>query len=234
VLRPFALHRPSSLDEVGDLLAEHRGDSAVYAGGTELLLLLKEGFLRVGNLIDLKRVPGLGEITVEDGNVIIGATVAHRTVERSAGLRAACPIVPAVARHVANVRVRHVGTVGGNLAFADPHSDLATLLLTLDGSVRLWRRGRAREVSLAEFMRGPYQTAREEDEILTSVRLHPWPAGTVATYVKVGMHERPPLGIALAVTLDPRTRAVADARVAVGCIASRCAGPAPCWWTGRR
>ncbi len=221
MLRPFALHRPSSLHDVADLLLEHRGEAALYAGGTELLLLLKEGFLRVRSLIDVKRVPGLDEITVEDGTVVVGATASHRTVERSAALRTACPIVPAVARHVANVRVRNVGTVGGNLAFADPHSDLATLYLSLDGSVRLWRRGREREVPLGEFVRGAYETAREEDEILTAVRLRPWPAGTVATYMKFGMYERPTLGVALALTLDAAARAVVAARVAVGCVGPR-------------
>jgi xanthine dehydrogenase iron-sulfur cluster and FAD-binding subunit A len=221
VLRPFALHRPSSLDEVADLLIEHRGESALYAGGTELLLLLKERVLRVRHLIDVKRVPGLSRIVVEDGSVGIGATVTHRAAERSAALRRACPIVPAVAEHVANVRVRNVGTVGGNLAFADPHSDLATLFLTLDGRVRLWRRGQEREVPLADFVRGPYETVREEDEILTSVRLRPWPAGTVAAYVKFGVHERPTLAIALAVVLDAQSGAVTDARIAIGCIGSR-------------
>jgi len=221
VLRPFALHRPRSLDEAAELLAEHRGEAALYAGGTELLLLLKEGLLRVGNLIDLKRVPGLGDITAEDGHVVIGAIARHRTVERSPVLGAACPIVAAVAQHVANVRVRTVGTVGGNLAFADPHSDLATLFLALEGSVRLWRQGREREVPLADFVRGPYETAREEDEVLIAVRLRPWPAGTVATYVKFGMYERPTLGVALALTLDAAGREVVGARVAVGCVNPR-------------
>src|SRR4029453_7949969 len=139
MLRPFALHRPASLPDVGHLLSEYRGEAALYAGGTELLLLLKEGFLQVANLIDVKRVPGLGDIVIEDGSVLVGATATHRTIERSPVLRASCPIVPAVAQHVANVRVRNVGTVGGNLAFADPHSDLATLFLALDGRIRLWR-----------------------------------------------------------------------------------------------
>ena len=221
MLRPFALHRPQSLHEATELLAEHRGEAALYAGGTELLLLLKEGVLRVGNLIDLKRVPGLGDITAENGRVVIGATAQHRAVERSPVLRAACPIVAAIAQHVANVRVRNVGTVGGNLAFADPHSDLATLFLALDGSVRLWRQGRERQVPLADFVRGPYETAREEDEVLIAARLRPWPAGTVATYVKFGMYERPTLGVALALTLDAAGRGVGGARVAVGCVGPR-------------
>ena len=220
MLTPFALHRPATLHGVAELLAEHAGGAALYAGGTELLLLLKEGVLRVRNLIDVKRVPGLGEITVDDGSLLIGATARHLTVERSMVLRAACPIVPAVARHVANVRVRNVGTVGGNLAFADPHSDLATLFLALDASVRLWRGGREREVPLAEFVRGAYETTREEDEILTAVRLRPWPPTTVATYLKFGIHERPTLGVALALTLDSAAR-VAEARLAVGCVGPR-------------
>src|SRR5262245_20764912 len=221
MLRPFALHRPSTLHEVGHLLGEYRGESALYAGGTELLLLLKEGFLRPAHLIDVKRVPRLGDITIEDRSVLVGATATHRTIERSPVLRASYPIVPAVAQHVANVRVRNVGTVGGNIAFADPHSDLASLLLALDGRVRLWRRGLEREVLLAEFVRGPYETAREEDEIVTAVRLFPWPVRTVATYVKHGLHERPTLGIALALTLDADARTVLEARLAVGCVGPR-------------
>jgi len=111
--------------------------------------------------------------------------------------------------------------VGGNLAFADPHSDLATLFLALDGAVRLWRRGGERDLPLAEFVRGPYETARGEDEILTAVRLRPWPAGTVGTYVKFGMYERPTVGVALALTLDAAGREVIGARVAVGCVGPR-------------
>lgn len=220
MLHPFTLHRPSSLPEAAELLAEHRGETALYAGGTELLLLMKERLLRVRSLIDVKRLPGLGEIITEDGGVMIGATARHRTLERSPVLRAACPIVAAVARHVANVRVRNVGTVGGNLAFADPHSDLATLFLALDGTVRLWRPGSQRDVPLADFVRGPYETARAEDEILTAVRLRPWPAGTVATYIKFGMYERPTLGVALALTLDAGGEVV-GARIAVGCVGPR-------------
>src|SRR5215831_3152821 len=220
MLRPFALHRPSTLHDAGHLLGEYRGESALYAGGTELLLLLKEGFLRPAHLIDVKRVPRLGDITIEHRSVLVGATATHRTIERSPVLRASCPIVPAVAQHVANVRVRNVGTVGGNIAFADPHSDLATLFLTLDGRVRLWRRGLEREVPLAEFVRGPYETAREDDEIVTAVRLFPWPVRTVATYVKYGLHERPTLGIALALTLDADAT-VLETRLAVGCVGPR-------------
>src|SRR5204862_6449599 len=133
------------------------------------------------------REPGWGDITAEDGHVVIGAIARHRTVERSPVLRAACPIVAAVAQHVANVRVRTVGTVGGNLAFADPHSDLATLFLALDGSVRLASPRGRRTLTLDEFVRGPWETARAADELLVSVTLAS--RRTAAADVQFGMHE---------------------------------------------
>jgi carbon-monoxide dehydrogenase medium subunit len=150
--------------------------------------------------------------------VAIGATVTHRVLERSTSLRDGCPIVTSVARHVANVRVRNVGTVGGNLAFADPHSDLATLFLALDADVQLVSPRGHREVSVEAFVRGPWETDRAPDELLTSVTLAPWHGRTAAAYVKFGIYERPTLGIAVALLLEAETARIAEARIAIGCV----------------
>jgi carbon-monoxide dehydrogenase medium subunit len=214
VLRPFDLHRPESAEAACALLASLGEDAVPYAGGTELLLLMKEGLLRPRHLVDLKRIPGLDRIAGRDGDVVIGATVTHRTVERSATVGS---VVASVARHVANVRVRNVGTVGGNLAFADPHSDLATLFLALDARVELVSPRGRRTLPMDTFVRGPWETARAADELLTAVTLTPRAA---AAYVKFGIHERPTLGIAVALYLGPGT-GVADARIAIGCVNPR-------------
>jgi aerobic carbon-monoxide dehydrogenase medium subunit len=232
VLRPFTLHRPETAEEACALLAGLGEDAAVYAGGTELLLLMKLGLLRPRHLVDVKRIPGFGEIGVEPGlgrRLTIGAAVTHRAVEHSALVRARCPLVSSVARHVANVRVRNVGTVGGNLAFADPHSDLATLFLTLDATVELLSPRGRRELPLGDFVRGPWETSRASDELLESVTLTPWAGDTAAAYVKFGVHERPTLAVATTLRLDGTVGAgrgggerIVDARVAVGCV-----GPTP-------
>ena len=219
MLRPFALYQVSTVGEASAVLAREGRDAVVYAGGTEILLVLKEGLLRVGSLVDVKRIPGLSEIRVDNGHLTIGATATHRAVERSEVVRGRCPLIAGVARHVANIRVRSVGTVGGNLAFADPHSDLATLFLAFDGVVRLGSRSGERELPLDEFVQGPYETARAEEEILTSVRLTRWPAGTVGAYVKFGVYERPTLGVAAALMRDGDL--VTGARLAVGCVTPR-------------
>jgi carbon-monoxide dehydrogenase medium subunit len=219
MLRPFALHRPATVGEASEILAQQGRDAALYAGGTELLLILKEGLLRVKSLVDIKRLPGLADIRTDNGHLLIGATATHRTVEHAPEVHARCPLIARVARHVANVRVRSVGTVGGNLAFADPHSDLATVFLLFDATVRLAARAGERELALDDFVVGPYQTSRRDEEILTSVRLVPWPAGTAGAYVKYGLHERPTLGVAVALTVAGG--AVQGARIAVGCVGPR-------------
>ena len=221
MLRPFELHRPATADDACALLARLGEDAVAYAGGTELLLLMKEGLLRPRHLVDVKRIPGFDRIVDDDdGRLTLGATVTHRSVERSAAVRARCPIVASVARHVANVRVRNVGTVGGNLAFADPHSDLATLFLALDAGVTLVSPRGTRRMALDAFVRGPWDTARAADELLASVS---WArsAGTAAAYVKFGIYERPTLGIAVALALDAAGARIAGARIAVGCVNPR-------------
>ena len=155
MLRPFELHRPATVAEAISLLTA-RPDAALYAGGTELLLLMKAGLMRPVDVIDIKRIPDLDGLVADDDVLAIGATVTHRRLERSPAVRAGWPLVAGVAAHVANVRVRNVGTVGGNLAFADPHSDLATLFLTLDAVVELVSPRGRREVPLVEFVRGPW------------------------------------------------------------------------------
>jgi carbon-monoxide dehydrogenase medium subunit len=171
-------------------------------------------------VVDVKRIAGLGDIRADDGRLAIGATATHRAVERSETVRARCPLVGGMARHVANVRVRTVGTVGGNLAFADPHSDLATLFLAFDASVELSSARASRVLALDDFLVGAYETARGDDELLTYVRLAPWPAGTAGVYVKFGVYERPTLGVAAAL-MRGGGGAVTGARLAVGCVTPR-------------
>ena len=220
MLRPFTLHRPETAEEACALLARFGEDAAPYAGGTELLLLMKLGLLRPRHLVDVKRVRGFDAIA-DGGRLTLGAAVTHRRVEQSATVREHCPLVAAVAHHVANVRVRNVGTVGGNLAFADPHSDLATLFLTLDARVELVSPRGRRELPLAAFTRGAWETARQPDELLAAVRLTPWPPGSAAAYVKFGIHERPTLAVALALQVGAGGSRIAEARLAVGCVEAR-------------
>jgi carbon-monoxide dehydrogenase medium subunit len=216
----FELHRPGSIEHATELLEQHGADAALYCGGTELLLLLKLGFASFGHLVDLKGIAELGGVRVDNGDLVVGASVTHRTLERSPQVLEHLPALAAMERRVANVRVREVGTLGGNLCFSDPHSDPATLLLALDAVAECRRGGEpVRRVPIGDFVVGPYQTALREGEVLVRVRI-PIPAGATVVHEKFSFHERPTATVACLVRADGGT--IADARIAVGSV-----GPQP-------
>ncbi len=214
-LPPFDLHRAQSVDEARELLERYGEDAAVICGGTELLLLLKLGFAAYGHLVDIKRIGELGGIRAENGAIVVGSTATHREIERSPLVLELLPSLAAMERRVANIRVRNVGTLGGNLCFSDPHSDPATFLLALDAEAEL----EGRRMPLSEFLVGPYETALRHGELLAAVRI-PVPApGTAIAHRKLAFHERPAATVACAVRVDGG--AVAEARIAVGSVGAR-------------
>jgi aerobic carbon-monoxide dehydrogenase medium subunit len=214
-LPPFELHAPATVDEARALLVEHGDEAAVLCGGTELLLLLKLGFAAYGHLVDIRRIAELGGIRVEDGMLVVGATVTHRELERSPLVLEHLPALAEMERRVANIRVRNVGTLGGNLCFSDPHSDPATFLLALD-SVAEWDGHRA---PLAEFLRGPYETALAPGELLRAVRIPFPPAGVRIAHRKLAFHERPAATVTCLARVDDGV--VTEARIAVGSVGPR-------------
>ena len=219
-LPPFDLHRPQSLEEATELAGRYGEDAAFYCGGTELLLLLKLGFASFGHLIDLKGVEELAGVRSEDGCLVVGAAVTHRELERSELVRERLPALADMERKVANIRVREVGTLGGNLCFSDPHSDPATFLLALDAEVEYRRGGEAaRRAPISDFVVGPYQTMLGEGEVLTSVRIPELPPGAAVAHSKFAFHERPTATVACLARVAEGE--IAEARVAVGSVGAR-------------
>jgi carbon-monoxide dehydrogenase medium subunit len=219
-LPPFDLHRPQSLEEATDLAVHYGEDAAFYCGGTELLLLLKLGFASFGHLIDLKGIAELGGIRSDNGDLVVGAAVTHRELERSELVRARLPALALMEQRVANLRVREVGTLGGNLCFSDPHSDPATFLLAVDGQVECRRGGgEPRRLPISDFVVGPYQTSLEQGELLTAVLIPALPDGASVAHAKFSFHERPTATVACLARVEDGV--VAEARVAVGSVGAR-------------
>jgi aerobic carbon-monoxide dehydrogenase medium subunit len=214
-LPPFSLHRVETTKEAKELLVRYGDDAAVICGGTELLLLMKLGFAGYGHLIDIRGIEELAGIRSDDGSVIIGATVTHREIERSAAVREQLPALAAMERRVANIRVRSVGTLGGNLCFSDPHSDPATFLLTLDAEAE-WD---SRRAPLEEFLVGPYETAIEQGQLLRSIRVPVPQPGTGIAHRKLAFHERPAATVTCAIRLA--NGVIEEARIGVGSVGPR-------------
>ena len=214
-LPPFDLHRPSTEEEARELLLRFGDDAAAVCGGTELLLLLKLGYAAYGHLVSISEIPALRGVRAENGSLLIGATSTHREIESSSVVLEHLPALAAMERRVANIRVRNVGTLGGNLCFSDPHSDPATFLLALDAEAE-WADRRA---TLHEFLVGPYQTALAPGELLRAVRIPLPTSDTQIVHRKFAVHERPAATVTTAVCVQDGT--ITEARIAVGSVGSR-------------
>jgi carbon-monoxide dehydrogenase medium subunit len=213
----FSLVRPRTLDEAFVAHAAAAGEGAYIAGGTELLQVMKMGLAQFATLIDLKGVPELRGIALDDDCTLrIGAGATHREIERSQLVREHLPALVGLEAHLANVRVRNQGTLGGNLAFAEPHSDPATFLLACDARVELAGPGGRRLLAIDELVLGPLDTSREPEEIVTAILVPPAGPGIGRAYDKAKFFERPAVAVGVQVRVERGV--VADARVAVGSI----------------
>lgn len=221
MLRRFRLEEPETAKDASELLARYGESARVYAGGTELLLAMKEGLIQYERLINIKKVPGLDQIKMEGGMLRIGALTSHRRLESDSLLREHLAAFGQMESRVANVRVREVGTLGGNLCFAEPHADPGTLLMALGAKLVAEKASSKREISAEQFFVDAYETCLEPDELLTEIRVPLLPTQAGAAYLKFGYLERPSVGLGLFVSWNGAD-AIAEARVAVGC-----AGPKP-------
>ena len=201
-LRKFTIHQPKTPAEASQMLAEFGEKGRLYAGGTELLLAMKHDLLRYEHLVDVKTIAGLNRIELKNGAVMIGGTATHRAIEHSAVVKQNLPVLAEMETSVANVRVRASGTLGGNLCFAEPHSDPATLLLALGAKVNVQGKAAARAVTIDRLITGAYETSLAPDEIMTGVEIPVLAKSQRASYLKFQLKERPTLGLALVLDLD--------------------------------
>lgn len=167
---PFRYERP--LELVSALTLVRDPEAKALAGGQSLVPVMAMRLARPQVLVDLARIGELEGIERRDGELVTGAMVRQRTLERFAGLEHELPLVAAALPYVGHREVRNRGTVGGSIAHADPSAELALVAATLRARIEARSLERGREISAAEFVRGPFQTALEPGELVTAVR---WP-----------------------------------------------------------
>ena len=215
MLSPLTLVQPASVDEASRALAEYGERAKIYAGGAELLLLLRNGLLQTETLIDVKKISRLLRVTTNENSIHVGACVTHHELQAHPSTRQHAPAFAYAESQVANVRVRNQGTLGGNLAFSDPHSDPGTVLLIHQASVALGSSRGERKIALGDFFVDMYATALEPDELLLEVEIPFLPMGMKSAYQRLHRYQRPTLGVAAGLRMNNGT--IIEARLAVGC-----------------
>jgi carbon-monoxide dehydrogenase medium subunit len=163
--------RADSAEAAVAALSEHGDEAKLLAGGQSLIPLMRLRLARPSVLVDLGRADELRGISVDGDSVSIGALTSHSTLEHSADLAEACPLLAHVASQVGDPAVRHRGTLGGSLAHADPASDLPAAVLALGGTLVATGPGGSREIAATDFFTGFLESALAVDEVLTEVRV---------------------------------------------------------------
>jgi len=177
-------YRPDSVAEAVAALVDNPG-GRVLAGGQSLVPMMKLRLANPEHLIDINGIGALKGIREQDGVIRIGAGTTQAEALASGELSEKCPIVRQTMLQIADPQVRNCGTIGGNVANGDPGNDMPAVMMALDATVLLRGPGGERSLSARGFYEGPFETARDDDEILTGLRIPALAAGQGQAYCKL-------------------------------------------------
>ncbi len=224
-MRDIEYFAPDSLSDAVQLLSDPAAAARPLAGGTDLVPQMKEGSTRFpvpSRLVSLHRIPGLRGIEV-DGGLRVGAATTMWEIAHSEIVQQGFATLAEGASVVGSIQTMHMATVGGNLCNAAPSADTAPPLLALDAEAVIYGPNGARRLPLHEFFKAPGQTALEQGEILTEIRIPQLPPGTGTAYRRQTPRGRMDIAVAgVAIALTVEGTRIARARVALGAV-----GPVP-------
>src|ERR671913_18856 len=171
-MKNFDYLEPRTVAEACAMLKQHAGEAKVFAGGAHVTILMKQGLYQPKALVNIKKIAELKNISFDTTEgLTIGALVTHREIETSSLVNEKLPVLSEAEREIANIRVRNMGTVGGNLASGEPLTDLSQIFIALDGKVKIAGPSGQRTILVEELFLDFYTTSLAEDEIITQIVL---------------------------------------------------------------
>ena len=219
---PFEVFQPASIAEARELFRKNGSGGYFLAGGTDLVIAIKEKGLVPRYVVDLKKIPSLSGIREScDGSLTIGALTTMREIETSPVIRKKYPFLAQSAAEVGSIQIRNRATIGGNMANATPSADVAPALLVLNAKVKISRSGGEKIVLLEEFFIGPGKTIMEPGDILTEIVIPPAAPDFRGEYIKFSPREMMDLayvGVAVGVVVDGSRKICRDVRIALGAV----------------
>ena len=211
----FEYERAETVDEALALLAEHDGaETELLAGGHSLLPTVKSGLASPDVLIDIGRIEELDGIDRNGDSTTIGALTPYVEIESSADLLEDCTVIAETASQIGDQQVRNAGTIGGNLAHADPASDMPASVIAAGATIHAQGSDGVRQIGADDFFEGMFETALEPDELLTGIEVPHHGAGGASAYVKKPSPASGYAVVGVAATVHTADGTVESARVA--------------------
>jgi carbon-monoxide dehydrogenase medium subunit len=219
ILSGMRFHAPRTAEEAAQLLSDLKG-ARVLAGGTDLLVDLKQGLIDVKDVVSLQDIEELKGITKEKNRIKIGALTTPQEIQSSPLIRQYFPALTEAAQSMASIQIRTLATIGGNISSAVPSADLPPSLIAADAAVELLCTESSREVSLSDFFTGPRETVCRTKELLVSVFVPLSSSSTGISYQKCTLREANSLAVAsVASRLTLKNGKIEKAAVVLGAVA---------------
>jgi carbon-monoxide dehydrogenase medium subunit len=220
-LKQFDYHEPASLEQASALLSELGANTSLMAGGTDLLVEIKEDLRRVRHVINIKKIDGLDELSFDaERGLFIGSLVTCRQVETFSEVVRHYPNLAVAVSLLGSVQVRNRATVVGNICRASPSADTIPPLMADAAKLVIFSRSGSRKVALDEFFVGPGRTVLRPDEVVTAIEVPPPPRNGGKAYIKHGRRRAMELAtVGVAVSLEQKNGQCSDIRIALGAVA---------------
>lgn len=219
----FEYLEPATIEESVSLLTKYNGRAKVIAGGTDLLVLMRQKVIRPDYVVDIINIPGLDYIDYDDEKGLrIGALTTIRSLEKSAELNQRYPVISQAASQLGSVAIRNMGTLGGNLCNAAPSAETAPALIGLSAEARIVGPDGERVIPLEDFFTGPGTTVLKTAELLVEIQVPVLPPRIKGVYLKHairGSIDLAIVGVAAIVTLEPGSNVCKDIKLVLGAVA---------------
>ncbi|HAX96743.1 MAG TPA: xanthine dehydrogenase family protein subunit M [Prolixibacteraceae bacterium] len=221
VFKKFELHQPTTLEKTLSLLATYGKKAHVFAGGTDLLIDMKDGEVRPEHVVSISGIPNLSFIEHDEQGLRIGALTTLRDIENSKVIKDKYLLLQEAVCTMGSVQVRNIATIGGNICKASPAADTAVPLLALDAQVKIANLAGERTWPLEKFFIGAGKTSFESGELLIGIQVPPLPENTGTSFLKISKSAVGSIAkLSVAVVLRVANGICEDVRIALGAVAS--------------
>lgn len=221
MIPPFDYQTPKTLKEACDLLWEFSGKAKLIAGGTDLVIGLRNGDLKPLCLIDITKIPELRKIEEQDGLISIGAAVTHSEIASSPLVRQHGKILSDAASEIGSPQIRNVGTIGGNIINVSPAADTLPALMVLDAVGKVVSKGEVKEVPVHQLFKSPYETNLKPYEILVKVSFRKITSDVKTSFVRLARREAMAIArmsVALLLQMQNGDSLIKDIRISAGSV----------------
>lgn len=221
MISPLDYRIPRTLKEACNLLWDSGGKAKLIAGGTDLVIGLRNGDLKPQYLIDITHITELREIEKKDGKISIGAAMTHSEIASSSLVKKYGRILSDAAAEIGSPQIRNLGTIGGNIINASPAADTIPPLMVLDAVGKVVSKEGEKEVPLCQIIKGAYETNLKSHEVLAQVTFQKLSSDVRAGFVRLARREAMAIArmsVAIIVFMEKRSSLIKDVRISIGSV----------------